>query len=116
MSLCVLLPASGAPRPVRHPQRRAAELLGGGGLTIVGALPALDGVVVAAEVAAPDAPPHRLAPALHAAGYLFDGAQRGDLLVVGSDDAGEECDLDAAAVCAAVDAAATAAAAGAGAA
>lgn len=103
MSLCVLLPASGAPpRAVRQAQREAWVLLGGGGVTIAGAIPALHAVIVAAAPAPPAAPCNAHAARLHAAGHLDGADHRGDLLVVGSDDAGEECDLDAAAVCAAV--------------
>ena len=91
MSLVLVCPACGPIAARRVPQSAVAALLGGP-VTFVGAIGACDAVLVARADA--DAPPnaHLAAPA--AAAHLFGAPPRGDVVVVASDAAGAEVDLD----------------------
>jgi hypothetical protein len=92
MSLVLVCPATGPAVARRLPQRAVAALLGGP-VTFVGAIAACDAVLVARADAARDAPPNPHLAA--AAAHLLDGAPpRGDVVVVASDAAGDEADLD----------------------
>ena len=87
--MALLWSADGSRQPVRCAQRDAHALLGGP-LTIVGAVPEVDAVIVARREPDDAAPPHPFFRGQR------DGGQdvRGDVLVVASDADGAEMDLD----------------------
>ena len=89
----LVCPAAGPAAATRMPQRAVAALLGGP-VTFVGAVDACGAVLVARAVAPPGAPPNPHLGAPAAAAHLVDGVPRGDVVVVASDAAGEEADLD----------------------
>lgn len=87
--MALLWSADGSRQPVRCAHRDAHALLGGP-LTIVGAVPEVDAVIVARREPDDAAPPHPFFRGQR------DGGQdvRGDVLVVASDAEGAEMDLD----------------------
>lgn len=89
MTRCLLLTCDGAHREVDVEHARVAEHLGGP-VTFVGALHAIDAVVVGLQASAL-LPRH---PLTHRRDVFFSDEVRGPLLVVASDERGRERDLD----------------------
>ena len=98
MSQCILLATDGRVSAVTWPHREVSQRLGGP-ITFVGAIPSLNAVVVAREEG-DSLDPNPFCDALVRTGCIGSecGHIRGHILVVGSDDDGEECDVDAEAV------------------
>lgn len=92
MTLCLVLPVDGPPRAIHINQRTVAMHLGGP-VTFIGALPDLRAVLVACVDATCPNPLLAFPPV-----DLLQPAC-GEVVVVASDDDGEECDLDVHAVC-----------------
>lgn len=104
MSLCLIVPPAAPPYSVRWSQKEVSERMHDGvrtgRITFIGAVPALNVFAVACEEGVGE--PNPVVDGRNRERFFVDAPRevRGDVVFIGSDDDGDECDVDVAALAA----------------